>query len=146
MAMTLEIPQKSWNQFFFKLNSQRDALMDVRVEAGGDMRLVARDTPLQSVMYDVGDACNSALTVEFGSPNGDLLQHRIIEPIRVILRKESNGDHYNLLEIPAESGLTVIIFRPGISPVFLQELELPQLSASTPTEPPSETAQVEQPG
>jgi len=131
--MTIEIPPKNWTPFFLKLNSRRDALVDVRVEASGDMRLVAKGAPLQSVTFDVGDACNSALTIEFG-PAGSHWQHCIIEPIHVILRKESEGDHYNLLEIPAESGMTAIIIHPGISPAMLEELDLPQLPEPTPAQ------------
>jgi len=124
--MTIEIPPTHWKLFCDKLNARRDTLMDIRVQAEGDMRLVAQATLLHAVtFYDSADACTSSLVLEFGPPNAKPFQYSIVEPIRFILRRESQGDHYHLLEMPAESGTTVIIFHPGISPTLLNELQLP---------------------
>jgi hypothetical protein len=124
--MTIEIPQKSWKHFCEAMNSQHDLLMDIRVQGGGDTQLVAQAAPLHSITFDdTGDACNNSLAIEFSSNDQGPSRHEIIEPIRLILRKESDGDHYNFLEIPAEGGTTVVIFHPGISPALLGELELP---------------------
>jgi hypothetical protein len=123
--MNIEIPQKCWNQFFAKLNAQDDVRIDIRVQTETGMRLVAQGAPLFSVAFEVGDACNNSLNLEFGPARERALQYRVVDPIRLILRKEGAGDHFNLLEIPAESGTTVIDLHPGVSPALLDELELP---------------------
>jgi len=123
--MNIEIPQKCWNQFFAKLNAQDDVRIGIRVQTETGMRLVAQGAPLFSVAFEVGDACNNSLNLEFGPARERALQYRVVDPIRLILRKEGAGDHFNLLEIPAESGTTVIDLHPGVSPALLDELELP---------------------
>ncbi len=123
--MTIEIPPNQWKPFCEKLNALRDARLDIRVQADGDLRLVAQAMRLHSVNFYEGDACNSTLVIEFGPPNERPMQHSVIEPIRMILRRENQSDRYHLLELPAESGTTRIIFHPGISPAILSELEIP---------------------
>ena len=120
----MEIPQKSWQTFCDRMNVQHDALMDIRQqsEGGGDLHLVAKGVPLESMNFYEGDACNNSLVIEFGAENE---RHCIIDPGRLILRKENGSDHFNLLEMPAESGTTVVTFHPGIRPALLDELEMP---------------------
>jgi hypothetical protein len=124
--MTLEIPPKNWKDFCDKLSTLKNVLLDIRAQSDGDLRMIAHDAPLKSAAFeDHADGCNSNLIIEFGSAGGSA-QHWIVGPIRLLLRKQSEGDHYNLLEISAETGLTVIAFRPGLSPVFLEALQLVQ--------------------
>lgn len=126
-TMTIEIPQHFWAQFFERVSAQDDLLIDIRIEKDGDLRLLAHSVPLQALIFEVGDACNNTLTIAFGPARERTLRYQIVEPIRLILRKETEGDHYHLLEIPAESGTTIIHFRPGIGPAVLGDLEHPQL-------------------
>ncbi|HEX9048273.1 MAG TPA: hypothetical protein VF988_14705, partial [Verrucomicrobiae bacterium] len=126
----IEIPPSHWKTFCEKLNAKGNTLMDIRVQAEGDLRLVAQATPLHAVtFYDSVDACTSSLVIEFGPPKERPFQFSIVEPIRFILRREMQGEHYHLLEMPAESGTTVIIFHPGISPALIKDLELPASAA-----------------
>ena len=124
--MTVEIPQKNWAQFCDKLNqSQTGAMMDIRIQADGDFRLVAKSVALQSTVFDEAhDACNNAIVIEFGLPDEKPSQHSVIGPARLVLRKGTDGDHYNLLEMPAENGTTVITLHPGISRALLNSLQI----------------------
>jgi len=122
--MTIEIPQNRWKPFCEKLNAQCQALLDIRLQ-GDDLRLVAQAALLRSLNFYEGDAGNNSLVIEFGAADKPPAQHCVIEPIHFILRRESGGAHYHLLEIPSETGTTVIIFHPGISPALLSELEIP---------------------
>lgn len=99
--------------------------MDIRIQADGDFRLVARSVLLRSTAFDEAhDACNNAVVIEFGLPDEKPSQHSIIGPARLVLRKQMDGDNFNLLEMPAENGMTVITFRPGISRSFLKTLQI----------------------
>jgi hypothetical protein len=120
--MTMEIPSNRWTQFFASLNTPEEVLVDVRAQSEGDMRLVAQGAVLRSLVFETGDACNNSLTIHIGAERGGTLRYQIVEPIRLVLRKEGQGDHYHLLEISAESGTTAITFRSGISPAVLKEL------------------------
>jgi hypothetical protein len=109
--MTAEIPEKFWGQFCGTLNSQR-VLVDIRHEVEGELRVVAQGASIRSASLDeTSDACNNIITFELGSGS----QHRVLEPTRLILRKDKRDVHYHLLEIPAESGTTVLVFHPGIN-------------------------------
>ena len=98
--------------------------MDIRLQLNGDVQLVAHGVPLQSVTLDeTSEACNNVLLFEFGFPSSRPAQHRVVEPIRMILRKQSGGEQYNLLEIPAENGVTAIIFHPALGPDLVAALK-----------------------
>ena len=114
--MTAEIPEKFWGQFCENLNSLNDTVVDIRHEVAGQLHLVAQGTSIQSAAYDdTSEACNNILTFDLGSG----LQHRVVEPTRLILRKDKRDEHYHLLEIPAESGTTLLVFHPGINLAML---------------------------
>jgi len=125
-GMTIEIPPARWAQFCDKLNeSQLGTMMDIRLEAGGDLRLVAQSVPLQAAVFvETRDACNSIILIEFGLPDERPVQHSVVDPARIILRKQSDSDRYNLLEMVAENGMTVIIFHPGINRKVLNDLQI----------------------
>jgi hypothetical protein len=114
--MTAEIPVKFWGQFCENLNSLNDTVVDIRHEVAGQLHLVAQGTSIQSAAFDdTSEACNNILTFDLGSG----LQHRVVEPTRLILRKDKRDEHYHLLEIPAESGTTLLVFHPGINLAML---------------------------
>ena len=119
--MVAEIPEKFWGQFCENLNSQNEVLVDIRHEAKGEVRVVAQGTSIQSASFDeTSDACNNILTFELGSGS----QYHVVEPIRLILRKENRSAQYHLLEIPAEDGTTVLVFHPGINLAMLGKFML----------------------
>jgi hypothetical protein len=62
------------------------------------------------------------MTVEAGLPDERPLQHQIIEPFRVILRKNNESGRFNELEILAETGKTEITFTPGLDPMLVEKL------------------------
>jgi hypothetical protein len=96
MTMTTEIPEKAWDSFCQRLKDWYRGVVSIRwIQPGGDMRMVVEGMPLQ---------------------------HQIIEPFRVILRKNGESGRYNELEILAETGKTEITFTPGIDASFLEKL------------------------
>jgi hypothetical protein len=113
--MSTEIPQKNWQSFCERLNKFYRGAMSIRLLLpDGNTRLVAQDASLQTVIFKKqNDSCNDLMTIEAGPPNERPLQHQIIEPIRVVLRKDAESGRYNRLEILAENGLTEITFHPG---------------------------------
>ncbi|HTV42664.1 MAG TPA: hypothetical protein VMF08_19020 [Candidatus Sulfotelmatobacter sp.] len=122
--MTTEIPQKSWDSFCHRLRDWYRGVVSIRwILPGGDVRVVAHDLPLQRLVFQKQEqSCSDTMTVEAGLPNESPLQHEIIEPFRVVLRKNDESGRYNELEILAESGKTEIIFTPGIDPSLLEQL------------------------
>jgi len=124
MTMTTEIPQKSWDSFCHRLRDWYRGVVSIRwILPGGDVRVVAHDLPLQRLVFQKQEqSCSDTMTVEAGLPNESPLQHEIIEPFRVVLRKNDESGRYNELEILAESGKTEIIFTPGIDPSLLEQL------------------------
>ena len=114
--MTAEIPEKFWGQFCENLISQNDVLVDIRHEVKGELQLVAQGTSIRYASFDeTSDACSNIITFVLGSGS----QYRVVEPTRLILRKEKRDEQYHLLEIPAESGTTLLVFHPGINLAML---------------------------
>jgi hypothetical protein len=130
--MNIEISRHLWKPFCEKLNSLRGTLLDIRTQTsgGGEMQYVTQAASLHSVTFDESDLYNVTLTVEFTMIDLGPSEHRILEPVRLVLRNDTEGDHYNILEIPAEAGISVIIFHPGIGPLLLDEagIALPESS------------------
>jgi hypothetical protein len=124
--MTIEIPQNCWIKFCEKAGHSGDTLMDIRVQDEGDMRLLAQAALLRSLTYEAGDAGNSTLVVEFGNSAQESRRYCVIEPSRLTLRQQSNGDRFDQLELPSESGNVTISFQPGISPALLAGLDIRQ--------------------
>ena len=124
MTMTTEIPQKSWDSFCQRLRDWYRGVVSIRwIQPGGELRVVAQDLPLQRLVFQKQEqSCSDTMTVEAGLPNESPLQHEMIEPFRVILRKNDESGRYNELEILAETGKTEIIFTPGLDPSLLEKL------------------------
>ena len=112
--MTHEIEQKNWPAFCRLISEKYQGtevnlqLINTRVEN------IVQGLPLQGLRLDQRtDACSDHLIIEAGS-----IQHEIVEPIRLILRKPTGQEHaerFHALEIPAENGTTVLTFHPGIA-------------------------------
>jgi hypothetical protein len=122
--MTTEIPQKSWDTFCRRLKTDYRGAVTVRwTQPGGDARIIAESLPLQTIAFQKRDnECSDALTVEAAEGNARPLQHQIIEPIRLVLRKNGETGRYHELDILAETGKTEITFIPGLDPSLLDKL------------------------
>lgn len=122
--MTTEIPEKFWAAFCDRLKDWYRGAVSIRwIQPGGDMRIVAEDLPLQTLVFKRRrDNCNDTMTVEAGEPGERPLQHQIIDPFRVVLRKDDESGRYNELEILGETGKTEITFRPAIDSSLLEKL------------------------
>ena len=122
--MTTEIPQKFWEAFCDGLKDWYRGVVSIRwIQPGGDLRVVADNLPLQTITFEKKkQSCNDTMTVEAGLPHQRPLQHRIIEPFRMIFRKNDESGRFNELEVLAETGKTEITFTPGIEPDLLEKL------------------------
>jgi hypothetical protein len=119
--MTREIAEKDWPAFCRMISAKyQGAIVNVQVVNARIEKIVDQVPLLELVLDERTDACSNRLTVATAS-----LQHEIVEPIRMILRKTAGhekSESYQALEIPAESGTTVVSFHPGIATKDLDEL------------------------
>jgi hypothetical protein len=124
VIMTTEIPQKSWDPFCQRLRDWYRGVVSIRwVQPGGALRIVAEGLPLQRFIFQKqNQSCSDTMTVEAGVPDERPMQHQIIEPFRVVLRKNDESGRYDELEILAETGKTEITFTPGLDPTLLDKL------------------------
>lgn len=124
MTMTTEIPQNSWDSFCQRLRDWYRGVVRIRwIQPGGNLRIVAEGLPLQRFVFQrQNQSCSDTMTVEAGVPDERPLQHQIIEPFRVVLRKNDESGRYDVLEILAETGKTEITFTPGLDPTLLEKL------------------------
>lgn len=112
--MTREIAEKDWPAFCRMISAKyQGSMVNVQVVNTRVEKIVENVPLLELVLDERTDACSNRLTVATAS-----LQHEIVEPIRMILRKPAGhekSDSFQALEIPAESGTTVVNFHPGIA-------------------------------
>jgi hypothetical protein len=122
--MTTEIPQKFWKSFCERLKDwYRGAVTIQWIDSEGVTRVMVENMPLQTFVFRKQDnECSDMMTVEAGLPDERPLQHQIIEPFKVVLRKNEESGRYNELEILAETGETRIIFTPGIESGLLDKM------------------------
>lgn len=122
--MTTEIPQKFWEPFCRRLKDWYRGAVSIRwIQPGGDERVVAENLPFQTLVFQKrSEACSDLLLVEAGEENTRPLQHQMIEPFRVVLRKNDESGRYNELEILSETGKTEITFTPGIDAMMVENL------------------------
>ena len=120
---TKEIQSKDWDKICERINNlRREALLTIEVlEPGGKKRQLARDVPLQSIVFDRSDACNDRMTLSVGPAAQKPMTHQIVQPIHIILKPAENGS-FNPMQIEAESGITLLTFHPALRPDFLQGL------------------------
>ena len=124
MAMTTEIPQKFWETFCGRLKDWYRGAVSIRwIQPGGSIRIVAENVPLQTLEFQKQhDACSDRMMVAAGEPGERPLHHQIIEPFRVVLRRDDESGRYNELEILGETGKTEITFMPAIDSTLVEKL------------------------
>jgi hypothetical protein len=120
---TKEIQSKDWEKICERINNLRQqALLTIELlQPDGHKRQVARDVPLQSIVFDTSDACNDRIALNVGPAAQKPLTHVIVQPIHIKLKPAENGS-YNPMQIEAESGITLLTFHPALRPDFLQGL------------------------
>jgi len=119
---TQEIKSTNWKAFCNKfVEFHRGALMSVRkIELSGRTAEVVSDMPLTNVWLESGD-CNDRIFLKFQAEGKREITHEIIEPIHVKLREEGGGQKG--LQIDAENGSTLVLFRSGHMEELLGALE-----------------------
>jgi hypothetical protein len=120
--MTTEIPSKEWQEFCERITMLHRGAVSVRLlKPDGGASIIAEDVPLRAILFQKqNDACSDVMTVETALKDEKPAQYQIIEPIRVVLRKNDESGRFKRLEILAETGTTEITFNPGIPPATLQ--------------------------
>ena len=118
---TQEISSTNWKEFcqrFVELH--KGTLMTVmKVEPSGNNREVLRDMPLANAWMESGD-CNDRIFLNFVQDGKREHIHEIVEPIHVKVREEEQGKKG--LQIDAEDGSTLVLFRSGKLPQLLEGL------------------------
>src|SRR5580692_5750851 len=101
MTTTTEIPAKSWESFCENLKDEYRGVISIRwIQPGGAIRMVAEDLPLHSIVFRKQNRqCSDMMIVEAGPPNERQMKHQIVEPFRLVLRKNEESGRYNELEI-----------------------------------------------
>jgi hypothetical protein len=120
---TKEIQSKDWEKICERINNLRQqALLTIEVlQSDGHKRQLARDVPLQSIVFDTSDACNDRIALNVGPAAQKPMTHLIVQPIHITLKPAENGS-YNPMQIEAESGITLLTFHPALRPDFVQGL------------------------
>ena len=121
---TRELKQNEWKDFCRQLNeNHKGGMVTVQLlQSDGRTDSIMKDMPLQSVaLHENSNECNDTMVIAAGLPNERPRQHMIVEPVRLILRN-GGSDRFNELDVIAESGTTLVIFHPGISPASLDGL------------------------
>ncbi|MDB6024720.1 MAG: hypothetical protein JWM68_943 [Verrucomicrobiales bacterium] len=118
-----EIEPKLWREFcenFSALN--RGSMMSVeQVGFNGRKDEIARDIPFEKMTLDTTDACNDIISITLGESGQRSLTHQVIEPIHV--RVKQNGDGQKVLQVEAESGMTLIHFHSGRVPELVPNMK-----------------------
>ncbi len=120
---TAEVAPKQWQRFCERVQAlAQNAMVSIQiVRSDGTTDTVARNVPLLRVaLNDTSDPCNDNLVIETGVPGEKPCRHIVVEPIHIILRNEEGGNRYHRMEIPAESGTTIVTIHPGLSPELLE--------------------------
>ena len=118
---TKEIPSQEWETFCRRITDLRnEALLTIEVVGrDGKRDEIARNVPWQRIAFEKTNGCNDQIALDLGEPAKRPVTHLIVEPIQILLRRADNGS-YNPMEIDAESGITVLTFRPGLRADFLE--------------------------
>jgi hypothetical protein len=119
---TQEISSTNWKAFCDRfVNLHRGTLMTVmKVEPSGQSHEVVRDMPLVNAWLESGQ-CNDRILFDFEQDGKRECIHEIIEPIHVKVREEGQGRKG--LQIDAENGSTLILFRSGKLQELLRDLD-----------------------
>jgi hypothetical protein len=121
--MTTEIPSKNWQELCRNVSELHRGTLEIRLlEPSGKTSTGAGNIPFRSMIFQKQSDCNDVLLIETGLPDQRPAQHRILEPIRIVLRKDGANGRFNLMEILAEEGTTGITFHPGLNSDSLEKL------------------------
>jgi hypothetical protein len=117
--MTEEINAKDWRTFCERVTEmERGQMVTIEVvDPDGTRREVARALPLDRVTLKTKDACNDAIWIN----GSDGFEHEILEPIHVKLQRNPEGG-FNPVQIDAETGTTILHFRPALKPTVIEGL------------------------
>lgn len=119
---TQEITSTDWKTFcdrFVELH--RGSLMTVRqIDSNGANREIVREMPLTKAWME-SDACNDRLFFNFEQDGRREVIHEIVEPIHIKVREEGQGQKG--VQIDAENGSTLILFRSGKMNELLEGLQ-----------------------
>ena len=122
--MTTEIPSKNWQELCRQISELHRGDVNIKViEANGKTSTVAGNLPFRSMVFQKQSDCNDVLIIETGLPDQRLARHQVLEPIRVLLRKDATNGRFHLLEILAEDGVREITFHPGLNADSLEKLK-----------------------
>ena len=115
--MTTEIPSKIWQELCRRVSELHRGTVNIRLlEPNGKTRAGAGNIAFRSMIFQKQSNCNDVLLIETGPPDRRPMQHEILEPIRIVLRKDGANGRFNLMEVLAEDGTTEITFHPGLNP------------------------------
>lgn len=117
--MTEEINAKDWKTFCERVTEmERGQLVRIEtVDRDGTHREVARAVPLIEVTLQPKDACNDAISIN----GSDGFEHEILEPIYIRLKTNAGGG-FNPVQIEAETGTTILHFKPALKPTVIDGL------------------------
>src|SRR5688572_28385559 len=109
---TQEITATDWQTFCNRfVDLHRGSLMTVRkIEPSGRNLEATREMPLTKAWMEAG-VCSDPLFFNFEQDGRREVLHEIVEPIHMKVREE--GDGQKGLQIDAEDGSTLILFRSG---------------------------------
>jgi hypothetical protein len=109
---TQEIKSTKWETFCQRfLDLHRGTLMTVmQINPSGRQVEVVRDMPLTDVSMR-SNGCTDSIFLRFEQAGKREITHEIIDPIHVKLREEGEGRKG--LQIDAENGSTLVLFRSG---------------------------------
>ena len=109
---TQEIKSTDWKAFCEKfLQLHRGTLMNVvQINPAGQKVEVVSDMPLTKVWFESG-GCNDRLFLDFEQDGKREVIHEVIQPIHLKIREEGEGRKG--LQIDAENGSTMVLFRSG---------------------------------
>ncbi|HWQ92352.1 MAG TPA: DUF5335 family protein [Clostridia bacterium] len=120
---TIELNRKGWETFCDRVNhAGRETMVTVQhIESNGVTETVVKDMLLRELVLDqTSDPCNDNLVIKAGLEKP--VQHVVIEPIHLRL-KNGHNDRFHHLHVLAESGTTIVEFRPGLTPALLDGLD-----------------------
>ena len=109
-----EIRSEDWAAFCEKFTeTNRGSLLSVEsMGSDGVKNEIARDCPLDEMIFEKTDACSDFIHLNLGGTGERRINHQIIEPIRILLVKSKEGR--KILQIEAESGTTLVSFHTGM--------------------------------
>lgn len=109
---TPEIASTDWKTFCERfVDLHRGSLMTVsQITPSGQNVEVVRDMPLVKAWME-SEACNDRMFFDFELEGRREVIHEVIDPIHVKIREEGEGRKG--LQIDAENGMTLILFRSG---------------------------------